>query len=165
MIIEDIEKRFSAILAFQKKQMKYPQNSKDFDIYDKAIDLSLNSKRKVDAYFEWNLVRDARRIVDRQKRNTPKFVELYYDSDPYYHEEFFITTDTTDSIILTADLLLRIKDKCRCIHSRADEVLDGLISGQNCRELAGVLKVSESLIKKIRIKIRKEVDKIVKIKK
>ncbi len=161
MLLTATEKRFSAILVLQNKQKKHHQGSFLYEVYDKAIDLALNPQRQVNDFFTRNLFRDAKRTLKRQNEAIPSFVDLSPDNSIYTEESMAIDSYTALDALIYHDFQASINRLCPTIHPLAEQVLRGLIDDLSCNDLAKTLGVSESLVKKIRVNLRKSICKII----
>jgi len=165
MKLKEKEKRFSAILALQKKQKKQRQGSYLYEVYDKAIDLALNPQREVNDFFTQNLCRDAKRILKRRSDSAPHLVSLSTvqadHDDVYIKEDIAIESYTALDELVFHDLQAQLNLQCSKIHSLAPQILQGIIFDIPGTELAQTLNVSESLVKKIRISLKKVISNII----
>src|SRR5688572_481520 len=73
---QELAPRFHAIRTLQKIRDRYEPGSYAFDVADRAIDLALSPRRAADNYLIKNTLRDARRILSRQRKSAPIFVSL-----------------------------------------------------------------------------------------
>lgn len=158
-----LSERFTAILTLQKKQKQYESSNYWFDIYEKATDLALNPKRKVDEFFMRNLIRDAKRILSRQKKNSI-FKEISTeDSDtgtiPF--ENLLVEKISPEHQLIYSNYIEQIKETCPAIHEYAVTVFEGMMEGKSSVVIAKEIGVSESLVKKIRLKVRSIAEAIV----
>ncbi len=156
-----LTERFTAIITLQKKQKQYESSSYWFNIYEKATDLALNPKRKVDEFFMRNLIRDAKRILSRQKKNSI-FKEISTeDSETIPFENLLVEKISPEHQLIYSNYIEQIKETCPAIHEHAVTVFEGMIEGKSSVIIAEEIGVSESLVKKIRLKVRSIAEAIV----
>jgi hypothetical protein len=160
-----LTERFTAIITLQKKQKQYESSSYWFNIYEKATDLALNPKRKVDEFFMRNLIRDAKRILSRQKKNSI-FKEISTedsdsDTGTIVFEDFLVNEISPEHQLIYSNYIEQIKETCPAIHEYAVTVFEGMMEGKSSVVIAKEIGVSESLVKKIRLKVRSIAEAIV----
>lgn len=152
-------RRIDSILRLQKKLHRYSPGSYLFEIYDKAIDLAVSEDRKINEFFYYNLLRDARRILSRRKKIVPAFVTLL-DPDNREGEEkeeknpFISDYFTPEQFIIHANLIASLNNACQSVHRFAPEVLQDMVDGLLIRESAKKIGLTDSMVKKLRVEIK-----------
>lgn len=152
-------RRIDSILRLQKKLSGYQPGSYLFEIYDKAIDLAMSDERKIDDYFYYNLLRDARRIISRQRKVMPAFVELY---EPAYQDEdgsrernpFVSDYFTPEQSVIHSNLITSLSGACVTVHKYAPLVLSDMTDGLTIKESSLKNDLTESMVKKLRVEIK-----------
>ena len=150
-----------AIERLQEKLDKLDPGTYWFEVYDKAISLALNSERTVDDFFYRNLVRDSKRILKRQKEGRDKLFIAIDDSNTKKIESIVDSGLSPINRLIFSNYIDAIKARCKAIHPLAEKVFDNILDAVSIKDTALRLDVSESLIKKLRVMIKREVNTII----
>lgn len=142
--------KVEAIKCLQEKLRKLTPGSYWFEVYEKALDLALNPIRKEDEFFYRNLLRDAKRILKRQKR--PSIVSQ--DENERSLDSLIDSGLSPLNKIIFKSYIDQITEQCKNIHPFATDVFADLLDGIHVKVTAEKLYVSESQVKKLRIRIR-----------
>lgn len=147
MTLENLPARFKAIEYLQSIRDQKLPGSRDFDITDKAIDLTLNSGRTIDEYLTRNVLRDARRSYDREARlhHTFSLNNDLNDSNQYLYDEKTQVKDTPEEFAVANSLFKNIS-----FNKNEKEVLEGLLRGDSAKETSKNSQISASRIAQIR---------------
>ena len=143
--------KVEAIKCLQEKLRKFTPGTYWFEIYDKALSLALNPIRKDDKYFYRNLLRDAKRILNR--KNQPD--TLSEDENKRSLDSLIDSGLSPLNKMIFKSYIDQITDQCKSIHPFAPDVFADLLDGISVKDTADNLYVSESQVKKLRIRIRK----------
>jgi hypothetical protein len=150
--------RFDAILSLQNKQKKHPRGSYLHDIYEKATDLALNPEREVNSYFQRNLIRDAKRILGRQTKSS---IFRYLTEFELQNDDLVIDLNSPYELIVYDEYFKQIEAHCKLLQPDACNVLQCLVEGKKVTEISKELKISESKVKLLRVKIKAMVRSII----
>ncbi len=153
--------KVEAIERLQIKRNKLVPGTYWFEVYDKAISLALNPDRTVDDFFFRNLVRDSKRILKRQKKSKEKLIVPIDESNTQKIESIAETGLSPLNRLVFSNYIDSIKSRCRRIHPLAEKVFDDILDAMPIKASATTLGVSESLIKKLRVTIKKEANTII----
>ena len=156
-----IKTKAEAIERLQEKLDKLDPGSYWFEVYDKAISLALNSERTVDDFFYRNLVRDSKRILKRQKKRREELFVTIDDSNVKKIESIVDSGLSPLNRLIYSNYIGAIKSRCKAIHPLAEKVFDNVLDAVPIKESALSIGVSESLIKKLRVIIKREVNTII----
>jgi hypothetical protein len=154
----ELDQRFTVVKRLQERLASLEPGSSKYELYDKAYSLALNTKRNVGPYFLRNLLRDARRILERSF--TPQFISLNQDIPVKVQKLIYdktITSNFGETNLDYTTLRNTITFICQYAHPYAEEVLVCMLDGYNINETADRTKLSASMVKKLRSKITKEV--------
>ena len=142
-----------AIRRLQEKLKKLMPGTYWFEIYDKAIDLALNSKRKEDKYFFRNLLRDAKKTLNR--KNQSHTIDPRSEDENRKSIESLIDSGLSPlNKIIFQSYIDQIMGQCKKIHPFAQDVFSDLLDGVQVKVTADKLYISESLVKKLRVQMR-----------
>jgi hypothetical protein len=153
--------RFDAIQSLQLLRSRQAPGSFHYEVVERAIDLVLQPHRRIDRYLVRNVLRDAKRIIRRQRNywnyglaslDAPT-CNPRDDSAEWSDVRALSTSPDPEAIASTRNLVFHIRDRCR--HRRAESsCLDGMLSGETPKETAQRLGFSEIYIKKLRARVR-----------
>jgi hypothetical protein len=155
---QQLSTRFAVVQRLQEKLASLQPGSPKFELYDKAYELALSSKRAEDNFFMRNVLRDAKIILKRKPKvklislnaDTPFIVEsLKYDRALSYN--------SGPENLETQTLLNTITFICEHVHKNAGAILTCMLDGYDINDTVERTKLSQSLVKKIRVNIKKEV--------
>lgn len=141
--------RFRAIRELQVRRDKHPYGSKRFDELDHAIDLALNARRNVDGFLVRNALRDAERIVRRQRRHgrVVLHADLPVDEDnkvSFTLADALTDIDSPEEVLSASNLLLHAAEFGEGADSATPVILASLIEGRTTRETAAALNISRA---------------------
>ena len=152
------ELRFATIERLQRKMAKLNPGSQRFELYDKACELALSAKRTVNEYLIRNVLRDARNILNRKFK--PHFVALDTPAAAGVESMLFdraICFNEGAANLERRQLLNSVLFICEHVHKRAGEVFTCMLDGYNINDTAERSRLSQSLVKKIRTNLKKEI--------
>jgi DNA-directed RNA polymerase specialized sigma24 family protein len=151
----EAERRFNAVLRLQKNLKKTSPGSYWFEVFEKALDLALNSQRSVSPNFYYRVVDDAKRTLRRKKGTTPSFVNLYFtDKEGEVIENPLLTDSVTpEQEVIYQQSISLLRSACSKKHRHSVAIFYSMIEGYTALEAAKKLGVSESMVKKIRSEI------------
>lgn len=159
-----ISERFRAI----QKLYTFPENhspgSQRYDEIEHAIDLALSERRKPGKFFIRNVLRDSKRILNRQRARV-KIVSLdqmgKLDSERFepFTPPSRIDYSTPLAILEQKDTQLRLVEDAGGNRTITEATLAGLIKGETLKETAQTLDVSTSSIKIARFRLRSAASK------
>ena len=147
------EARLLVYEQLQRHQRILPPGSKRYEIVEHALDLALNDGHRAHRFLLRNLVRDSRRILERQAGKRPTIII----------DEIATWTQTPSPLVDNAnpETLLLQKQQLDLIRqdiaphsSYAVRVLEGLILGESLRETAEACGMSTSRVNQLRRYIR-----------
>jgi DNA-binding NarL/FixJ family response regulator len=136
--------RFCAIETLQRFLKRHSPSSTRFEEIDYAIDLALQPRRVIDRFLLRNVLRDAERVVRRQRRRHMIITEsdLFGGDDMNYFEKLLpIHHDSPEAELIASQLADQILG--RKPHDARDIlILECLIEGCTTREIATRVGVS-----------------------
>jgi len=151
--------RFAAVERLQDKMANLSPGSRRFELYDKACELALSPNRQVDDYLIRNVLRDARRIISRKFK--PPIISLNeplpVGIDNAILNGGYVCYNNGATTLEWAGLLNTVTYICEFVHKNAVEVLVCMIDGYDISDTAERTRLSESLVKKIRTNLKKEI--------
>jgi hypothetical protein len=163
MLDNTLDARFRAIQKLQTIRGQYPPGTYYFEVADRAIDLVLGPKRRIDSFLVSNALRDAGRIMRRRWANEPEFVSMDAPlvSDDCSEDELTLH-DRLASVWFTPEQATAALDFENVLMCRLGESTPaGLVfecvarrfSGEEMAHFAGI---SVAYAKKLRIIVRRE---------
>lgn len=155
-----LSERFDVVEELQKLRAHHEVGTYQHERADHAIDLALSPRRKVDAFFKDDLLRDSGRIL-RRKWASDQGKFMSFDVSPGGCEDVLLleailplVPDPAESL-LAGELAIQIRT-CLSDSAPAMAVFDGLIRGDSIAELACQHEISVSYAKALRARIRTE---------
>jgi hypothetical protein len=149
-----LEARFRAIQQLQVLRAKHHPGSQRYEQIEHAIDLALSERRAVDDFLVRNLLRDARRILDRQAA-ARIYVQLEDGASPT--EELLMESNTPEDILEAIQLAEAIVAHVSRSSVHAARVMEGLLVGESLAETAGDARISRARVNQLRQQLRLEV--------
>jgi hypothetical protein len=158
MTIENLQERFRAIEKLQSIRDCPGTSAATSAEVDYAINLALSPSRKVDKYFLRNLLRDARRILNRKKLRAETLMVSFdsvlpgldYDgAELTLHDVIPSLSATPAQSLQTAEFNERVSQLVRG-NPPARAIVEALQRGESVAEAADSAGISISYAKKLR---------------
>lgn len=167
MTLPHLEARFRAVETLQTLLPRHPPGSARYRIIERALDLVFNESRVVDTYLIRNLLRDARRTLDRQAQAglilslsaEPGDIDHLSDVDLYLADE----SQRPDLLLEAKQLALRALARTAARSSSAARVFEGLITGEPLRVTAEACGISAARVNQVRHEIRVSIADMVEV--
>jgi hypothetical protein len=162
IMLQALPARFRAIQQLQAVRATHLPGSTRYRQVDYAIDLALSERRAVDDYLVRNLLRDAKRILERQAQSRRYFPALEdFPDEPEAYPDAPI-----DDIVLkdfaTPEAILQARQLAEAIveegsHSSryAARVMEGLLVGEPLADTASTAGISAERVKQLRAELRR----------
>jgi hypothetical protein len=151
----EAERRFNAVLRLQQNLSKTQTGTYWSRVFEKALDLAINTHRKVSPNFYYRVVDDAKRILRRQKGSSPSFVNLYSTDVQENEMENPLLVDfiTPEQEVIYKQTISVLRDACSKKHCHSVAIFYSMLEGYSVEEAAQKLGISPSMIKKLRAEI------------
>lgn len=145
------ERRWSAVSKLQKSRNSMVEGSFAYDCAERAIDLLLNPRRRIDDYAVRRAWQNARYLEIREKHasDAPRFVADVYEDD----YKLPIQSDTEENLA-AEEFTARLRERVAKKHTQAPRCLDGLLRGYTQDETAQELNMSSSQVWRLKGIIR-----------
>lgn len=154
-MLNNSTERFVAIFALQNFQKWHIPGTFTFEIYETAKDLALGEKRTINKFLVKNLISDAKKTLKRH-REKAIFVDLQSFQDTGISlEDSVVDYLSPERQLIYNDLIVRIREACESIHDLAPSVFNQMLDGYTAKIIAQRLNISESMVKKLRLEIKK----------
>lgn len=159
-MLNDLPARFSAIRQLQAIRTNHLPGSPRYEEVEHAIDLALNERRAVDPYLVRNVLRDARRIIDRKRKAWPhvQFVDEIprsNDDGPLSQDAVAVMDFTTPEALVTAGQFAdAIVAEVASSSQHAARVMEGLLADEPIAITAKASGISEARVNQLRRKLR-----------
>ena len=162
--------RFDAIQKLHSRLSSYEPGTIEHEVSEHAIDLALNERREFTPYFYYDVIKDSKRILQRQQLRV-QLVSLnglscYENEDGDSCDDGLVPEALWDYV--TPELLLQCRELTEQIiravggnASTVTKVLEGMVLGESLAESASSIGVSVVYVNKLRSKIRSSASKIV----
>jgi DNA-directed RNA polymerase specialized sigma24 family protein len=153
----EAERRFNAVLRLQQNLRKTSPGSYWSDVFEKALDLALNTQRSVNPNFYYRVIDDAKRIMRRKKASEPSFVNLYSITNEDTETENPLIADfiTPEQEVIYKQSVDLLRSACSKKHKCSVAIFYSMLEGYSIAETAKKLNLSDSMVKKIRAEIIK----------
>ena len=139
--------QFQAIEKFQCLRDKRFPGSREYEIAEKAIDLSLNATRAGDEYVLRNAYRDARRTIDRSSQKY-SFLSIDAANDNSADDQLLdgltqvaVGGGSPESILIAEEAIQCVLLSSLGDRATVERVLQGLVEGEVARETAKALNI------------------------
>jgi hypothetical protein len=152
--------RASAIETLQNIRDRFSPGSFYFDVADHAIDLALSPRRNADGFLVRNTWRDSKRILSRQKKDSPIILSLDDEFSVNGHDgsdsEEISLHDRCASSMFTPDQMCSENDLESALRQRLGDsipalfALDCLKHGGTAKDFSQETGLSASYFKKLK---------------
>lgn len=154
-----IQARFRAVQQLQSLRSRHSPGSRRYEQIEHALDLALNCRRKVDDYLVRNLLRDARRVLDRQAAGRSYLciadeARSTSTADDVGPSAVLTEANTPETLVAAEKLARRIVADVGTASSHAPRVFEGLLSGETHEETARAIGISSARVKQVRASLR-----------
>jgi hypothetical protein len=165
MTIENLRERFRAIEKLQSIRDCPGTSVATSAEVDYAIDLALRPLRKVDKYFLRNLLRDARRILNRKQLRAEALMVSFDSTLPGFdydgteltlHDVIPSSSATPAQFLQTAEFNERVRQMVRG-NPPARAIIEALQRGESVAEAAHSADISISYAKKLQRAVREKI--------
>lgn len=160
------EARLSAIQTLQSIRSRYNPGSFKFDVADHAIDLALSPRRSADGFLVRKTLRDAKRILARQKEAGPTMLSLDEEFSTNGNDggdnEVISLHDRCASPTLSPDQICSENDLNDVLRQRLGDsspaltALECVVHGDTARDFSRETGMSPSYFKKLKKTIQRE---------